>query len=122
MRCSRHNNNTDYTSTSTTASRTVDTSEDGTSDEEEGGHPSDNKDEEHTIYKMANEKDWKRIGGQTQRRDIDPIPFTGDKKICNVIVTGKELEKMKDESGDIQYHKVFEWILPRYRKLASTDE
>ena len=29
---------------------------------------------------------------------------------------------MKDESRDIRYHKVFEWILPRYRKLASTDE
>ena len=29
---------------------------------------------------------------------------------------------MKDKRGDIRYHKVFEWILPRYRKMASTDE
>ena len=76
----------DDTSTSTTVSRTVDTSEDGTSEEEEGGHTSDKEEEEHTIYMMTNRKDWKRIEGQLQGRDIDPIPFTGDNEIFIVNV------------------------------------
>ena len=29
---------------------------------------------------------------------------------------------MKDDSGDIQHQQVFKWLLPRYRKLASTNE
>ena len=86
------------------------------------GHTYNDEDEEHTIYTMTNAKNWKRIGGRKQGRDIDSIPFTGDNGIFTANVTEEELEKTKDESGDIRYHKVFEWLLSRYRKLSSTNE
>jgi len=86
---------------------TVGATEDGGDDEEE---------EEHIIYKKTNPEHWTCIkpGGRAQGRDAEPIPFSGDTEEFDVNITDEELEKLKDESGDIRFYKVMEWLLPDF--------
>jgi hypothetical protein len=60
--------------------------------------------------------EWKRIRGRSKGRNILPIPFTGGGEDFAVKISDEELESLKDNSGDIRFHKVFQWLLPRFPK------
>ena len=45
---------------------------------------------------------------------VDPIPFTDSDGDFTVNITPKEIESLKDEAGDIRFHKMIEFFLPRF--------
>ena len=45
---------------------------------------------------------------------MDPIPFTDTNENFTVNITSEEVESLKDEAGDIRFHKVMEFCLPRF--------
>ena len=50
---------------------------------------------------------WKRGG------NVDPITYTGN-EYFPVKITDEEVEQLKDENGDILFHKVMEWCIPTF--------
>ncbi|KAL7527968.1 hypothetical protein ACHAXR_007787 [Thalassiosira sp. AJA248-18] len=91
-------------------------------DDEASENPASSSDEEsddegeqnNTIYTRTDPSEWKRIGGRSRAHIIEPIPFTGDNKIFTINITDDELKGLKDNSGDIRFEKVFEWLLPTF--------
>ena len=105
-------------------------SDDETEEDEDN---SERDGEDHTVYKMTASSEWKKVGGRTRGRAIEPIPFTGendllfhhlnvqftntihllgDNDLFTVKIAEEELEALKDSQGNIRYAKVFEWLLP----------
>ena len=48
------------------------------------------------------------------------VRYTREDEMFSVDITPEEVEKLKDPSGDIWFHKVLEWCLPRFGKGAIT--
>ena len=44
-------------------------------------------------------------------RKVDPIQYTGNEEF-DVKVTDEEVEQLKDENGEIRFHKVMECSIP----------
>jgi hypothetical protein len=88
-------------------------SEDDTSssEEEEDDEPATK------AYRLTNAEDWHRIINDDDIRVVEPIPFTGGvdgEEQFTVKISDEELASLMDDSGDIRFPKVFEWLLPRY--------
>jgi len=49
-----------------------------------------------------------KSGARGAARDGEPIPSNGDAEEFTVNISGEELEKLKDEDGDIRFYKVME--------------
>ena len=81
-------------------------------DEEEDDN--DSEEEDYEIYRLTDKNDWRKVGGRTRARNVAPIPFTGDKEEFTVKISDEELEDLRDDSGDIRFYKVFQWLLPKY--------
>ena len=75
---------------------------------------SNSVEEDAIEYTMTKKEDWKRIGGRSKGRTIDPVPFTGEDEEFTVRISDEELKEMKDSSGDIRYERVFKWMLPNF--------
>ena len=82
------------------------------SDEEEDDD--DSEEEDYKIYRLTDKNDWRKVGSRTRARNVTPIPFTGDKEEFTVKISDEELEDLRDDSGDIRFYKVFQWLLPKY--------
>jgi len=74
----------------------------------------DSKEEDCEIYRLTAKEDWKKVGGRTRARTVDPIPFTSDNEEFTVNISDEELERLKDDSDNIRFYKVFQWLLPKY--------
>ena len=64
------------------------------------------------------DKDWKKITEKDlcAGRDIDPIsyaPCNGDGKFFDVKISDKELKEFIDKNGNLRYHCVYKWALPK---------
>ena len=46
-------------------------------------------------------------------RKLYPIPYTGNEEF-SVKITYEEVEQLKDENGDICFHKVMEWCIQKF--------
>ena len=46
-------------------------------------------------------------------RNVDPITYTGNEEFA-VKITDEEVEQLKDENGDIRFHKVIEWCIQKF--------
>ena len=75
------------------------------SEEEEGG---DNK-----IYTKTNAKDWNCMKNGRGGRNFDSIPYTCNEDF-SIKITNEEVEHLKDENGDIRFHKVMDWCIPTF--------
>ena len=64
------------------------------------------------TYKMTAHGDWTKISAESPGQYIELIPYTGENEFFGVNMSDWEIEQMKDKHGDIQYNKVFEWMLP----------
>ena len=45
---------------------------------------------------------------------MHPVPYTGSAKDFSVKIYTAELTTLKEEYGDIRFHKVLEWTLPTF--------
>ena len=92
----------------------------GQDDDNDDNRNNNNADgEEVIVIGHTDVKDWKQIndGSRMTRRHIDPIPYTpcdGDGEFFDVKIPEEDLKDLYDENGDIRYHKVHEWSLPRF--------
>ena len=66
-------------------------------------------------YHRTLPEDWTVIEDNTATQ-INPILYTDDDKDFTINITPEEVEALKDKDGDIRYHKVLEWMLPRFDK------
>ncbi|KAL7525437.1 hypothetical protein ACHAXR_001005, partial [Thalassiosira sp. AJA248-18] len=94
----------------------LDTSENPASSSEDESEGEQND----TIYKRTDPSEWKRIGGRSRARTIEPIPFTGDNTNFTINITDDELKRLKDNSGDIRFESVFDWLLPTFGEDGET--
>ena len=62
--------------------------------------------EDYTTYTRTDPADWKEIKGRARGQTVEPIPWSGGEEEFSVKITDEELELLKDESGDIRFHKV----------------
>ena len=46
---------------------------------------------------------------------VVPIPYTDGNEDVSLNITAAEIKGMKDASGDIRFHKVIEYLLPRFK-------
>ncbi|KAL7538013.1 hypothetical protein ACHAXR_008222 [Thalassiosira sp. AJA248-18] len=117
-RCERTSNHRRTNHTINNDSSDDDTSTDADDDSENPASSSEDEqsDEEgnDTIYRRTEPSKWKRIGGRTTARTIEPIPFTGDNKNFATNITDEEMKCLKDSSGDIRFESIFEWLLPTF--------
>ncbi|KAL3764756.1 hypothetical protein ACHAW5_006627 [Stephanodiscus triporus] len=61
---------------------------------------------------MTKPHHWKKISAANLGRPIiEPVPYNGVNEFFGVKMTDAEMERMKDENGDIRYNKIFEWML-----------
>ena len=65
-------------------------------------------------YKITEPSHWTKISSAHPGRPIEPVPYTGGNEFFGVNMTDAEIERMKDEYGDIRYNKNFEWMLPMF--------
>ena len=65
-------------------------------------------------YTMTKPHHWTKISAANPGQPIEPVPYTGVNEFFGVNMTDAEMERMKDENGDIRYNKVFEWMLPMF--------
>ncbi|KAL7523294.1 hypothetical protein ACHAXR_000112, partial [Thalassiosira sp. AJA248-18] len=101
------------------------TDDDTTTDDASENPASSSEDESEgeqndTIYRRTDPSEWKRIGGRSRARIIEPIPFTGDNTNFTINISDDELKGLKDSSGDIRFENVFEWLLPSFGEDAET--
>jgi hypothetical protein len=76
------------------------------SNDESESEPEEGEDQNYTTYTRTDPADWKEIKGRAKGRTVEPIPWTGGDEEFSVNITDEELELLKDESGDIRFHKV----------------
>ena len=103
-----HNSDLDSDSDGTSAEEPEDESpeaEEQSSEEEEGG--------ENTMNTKTDAKYWKCMKNGRGGRNVGPIPYTGNEEFA-VNITDEEVEQLKDENGDIRFHKVMEWCIPKF--------
>ena len=50
----------------------------------------------------------------TPGRNVDPLPYTGGNEQFTLNITPEEIRGLKDGSGEIRFHKVMEFLLPRF--------
>ena len=70
--------------------------------------------EEPNIYTRTDPSEWEYCGKLGKGRIIKPIPYTGVDELFSINITEEELESLKDSVGNIQFHKIAEWGLPRF--------
>ena len=66
-------------------------------------------------YKMTEGKDWTRRDSG-EGRLMEPVPYTGLSEQFDIKLEDGDLEKMKDAQGEIRFHLVFDWLLPKFGK------
>jgi len=76
------------------------------SNDESESEPEEGEDRNYTTYTRTDPADWKEIKGRARGRTVEPIPWSGGDEEFSVNITDEELELLKDESGDIRFHKV----------------
>ena len=76
------------------------------SNDESESEPEEGEDQNYTTYTRTDPADWKEIKGRARGRTVEPIPWSGGDEEFSVNITDEELELLKDESGDIRFHKV----------------
>jgi len=81
-----------------------------TSTENETSSKTEDK-ETFTIYTCTNVKGWVYIKDRAVGRTVDPVQYTrdNDNEMFSVDITEIEVQKLKDPSDDIHFHKVLEW-------------
>jgi len=57
-----------------------------------------------TQYKITEPGHWTKISAAHPGRLIEPVPYTGGNEFFGVNMTDAEIERMKDENGDIRYN------------------
>ena len=67
-----------------------------------------------TKYKKTDPEEWKKLAHNDKGRAIEPIPWTGDNEELSVKATPEELDEFEDETGEIKFSRVFEWLLPLF--------
>jgi hypothetical protein len=113
-------NNSDDSEDVDEVSESEDDSDDNDDEEDDvvgAGESSD--DEEVVVVGRTDAKYWKMIseGSRAARRTIEPIPYTprdGDGEFFDVKITKEDLKGLFDENGDLRYHRVHEWSLPKF--------
>ena len=65
-------------------------------------------------YVQTKPEEWTKVNN-TNGRNINEIPFTGNNKDFSLNVTPTEIEAMKNLSGGICFHKGMEYLLPRFK-------
>ena len=77
-------------------------------------------DNNEVVVGRTEAKDWKKVTEENVRagagRRIDPIPYTpreGDGELFDVKISEEDLKGLIDENGDLRYHRVHEWALPK---------
>ena len=71
-----------------------------------------------TVVGRRDANDWQETSKENlrTRQCIDPIPYTprdGDGKFFVVKISDEELQGLIDENGNLRYHHVHEWVLPK---------
>jgi hypothetical protein len=75
-------------------------------------------DDDEVVVGRTDAKDWKKVTEANLRagRRIDPIPYTpreGDGDLFDVKISEEDLKGLFDDHGDIRFHRVHEWALPK---------
>ena len=78
----------------------------------------DDNNKEVVVVGRTYTNDWKKILEEHPcvGRRIDPILYTprnGHDKSFNRKISNEELKVLINENGDIQFHRVHEWVLPK---------
>ena len=68
----------------------------------------------HNVYRRTDPSNWVMLKNGARGRTIDPIPYTGEREDFTVKITQDKVKELMDEHGDIRFHKVLEWTLPRF--------
>ena len=102
-------------STLSTASTTSNTTTSTTSQEDEMV-PSVLSDEVewHNVYECIDPIEWNLYKNGEPGRTVQPVLYTGSATYLSVKISTAELTTLKDEYGDIRFHKVLEWTLPTF--------
>ena len=73
--------------------------------------PADEAEIARKKYVRTTAEEWTKIDGNNGR-PVAPIPYTNGDEAFSLNMTPKEIEGMKDASGNIRFHKVMQHLLP----------
>jgi hypothetical protein len=78
----------------------------------------DDDDADLVVVGRTDAKDWRKVTEANLRsgRSIDRIPYTpreGDGELFDVKISEEDLKGLLDENGDLRFHRVHEWALPK---------
>jgi hypothetical protein len=65
-------------------------------------------------YEKTKKHNWVMHADGRTSRAVEPIPFFGQKSDFRPKVTTEELAGMYDGNGDLRFHCIFEWMLPKF--------
>ena len=110
---SRTNDNNDTSSTASTTS-TSGSSDNNAHDNLSADGTLEDKIEYSNIYEHTDPSNLTCLKDGAPGHTVDPIPYTGESKEFSVKITDDEVKELMDKHGDIRYHKMLEWTLPRF--------
>ena len=68
----------------------------------------------HNVYERTYLIDWNLYKNGEPGRTVQLVPYTGSATYFSVKISTAELTTLKNEYGDIPFHKVLEWTLPKF--------